>query len=117
MERLENQQEESIKICYDTGKMVIYLRQFFPCTLQVARKIFPWILQYCKEAEKDRLDRYLKEYVSCIEEEVLALEKRMEKLPLHVREYRKLNRELCHVKTCRKRALRNLDFLQEQKDR
>ncbi len=44
---------------YPNGRMVLYVERFFPCTLQVGRKIFPLIRQYAKEDDIRALECYL----------------------------------------------------------
>lgn len=47
-----------LKIIYPTGFMEINLENFFPCTLDKAKKVFSLIHRYSSEADKDRLQGF-----------------------------------------------------------
>lgn len=59
-EGLKRAQEsmKKMKITYPTGYMEINLDNFFPCTLDKARKVFSLIHRYSSESDKDRLHEF-----------------------------------------------------------
>jgi hypothetical protein len=51
----------SLKIWYPSGYMELYLDYFFPCSIDVARRVFPLLQMYASELEKEKLVQYLKD--------------------------------------------------------
>lgn len=60
---VRNIEEEAkiLHIQYPTGYMDLKMDAFFPCTVDLARKIFRLICQYCPQEEKEKLLRFLQE--------------------------------------------------------
>lgn len=54
---------KQIVLEYPNGRMVLNMERFFPCTVEIGKKIFPMIKRYASEGDKKELEKYL---VTCI---------------------------------------------------
>ena len=53
-------EKETVKMVYKNGRMELYIHEFFPCTLAVARKVFPLIRRFAKEDDREKLKQFLR---------------------------------------------------------
>lgn len=105
--------EKRIKICHPTGYMEVNMDQFFPCTLQEARKVFALVHKHSPEGDKNRLIDFLKNKERyCFRKMRLYAEQVME-LQSTTSEYRELMRKFKEAKTLHQRMKRNIELYQE----
>ena len=112
----EEQMPSSIRIEYRNGRIVLYLMEFFPCTVSAARKIFPLINAWADEREKINLRRYLTKVVRDKQGEIEDLSGKLEKCSAGYGTYRRLGAELKRAQKVKSRAERNLSFLEGGRD-
>ena len=53
-------EKETVKMVYKNGRMELYIHEFFPCRLAVARKVFPLIRRFAKEDDREKLRQFLR---------------------------------------------------------
>ena len=53
-------EKESVKMVYQNGRMELYIHEFFPCRAAVAKKVFPLILRFAAEEDKEKLRQFLR---------------------------------------------------------
>lgn len=96
-----------IHVDYPNGHLNLVLDEFFPCTIKAARIMFPLINRYAAAAEKEKLRNHLTQ----------CAEKRKKELSDMEASYhsgrRQSGRNYRHTNAVYKRALRNLQFLEE----
>lgn len=98
------------KIVYPTGFMELNLTNFFPCTLDKARKVFSLIHKYSSKEDKQRLlfflqgleNEYAMEMMECAEKAISYPEKSIE--------YRKHNSRFKEARRLRQRTARNIEL-------
>lgn len=98
---------DRIHIAYPSGHMDLVLSQFFPCTVREARIVFPLINTYAEAPEKEKLRNHLMQYAN----EKKELMKEMEADYQCGR--RRPGRNYRQMQTFYKRAIRNLEFLED----
>lgn len=99
--------DDRIHIYYPRGRMELVLSNFFPCTVREARIVFPLINTYAEDTEKEKLRQYLRNYA----QEKQGAIKMMEADYQCGR--RRPGRNYRQVQALYKRAIRNLDFLED----
>lgn len=52
-------ENQSVRLVYRNGRMELYIHEFFPCTVAVARRVFPLIRRFAGEEDKEKLRKYL----------------------------------------------------------
>ena len=52
-------EKETVKMSYKNGRMELYIHEFFPCRLAVAKKVFPLVRKFAKEEDKEKLKQFL----------------------------------------------------------
>lgn len=110
---VEREQEKSaLHIVYRNGQMMLRLEEFFPCTLSAARKIFPLINSWAGETEKENLRQYLLFVIGEKDEQIREIEEKIACYNYNQGAYRRMHRALSGARTMRKRAERNLSFLE-----
>ena len=53
-------EKETVRMVYKNGRMELYIHEFFPCRLAVARKVFPLIRRFAKEDDREKLKQFLR---------------------------------------------------------
>ena len=96
-----------IHIDYPNGHLNLVLDEFFPCTIKAARIMFPLINRYAVAAEKEKLRNHLTQYAEKRKQELTDME------DAHLSGRRQSGRNYSHTNAVYKRALRNLQFLEE----
>lgn len=98
---------DRIHIAYPSGHMDLVLSQFFPCTVRQARIVFPLINTYAEALEKEKLRQHLTQYANEKKESMKEMEA----------DYqcgrRRPGRNYRQMQTFYKRAIRNLEFLED----
>jgi hypothetical protein len=56
----QNTEKETVRMVYQNGRMELYIHEFFPCRLAVAKKVFPLIRRFAKEEDKEKLRQFLR---------------------------------------------------------
>ena len=98
---------DRIHIYYPRGQMELVLSYFFPCTIREARIVFPLINTYAEEDEKEKLRQYLTTYAREKQEAMKEME------PDYRSGRRRPGRNYRQTQTFYKRAIRNLEFLED----
>jgi len=95
---------------YPRGHMELVIDRFFPCIFAKARLVFPLIRHYASEDEKAKLRAYLercikenKEVENALADQLWSAEYEGSKKGLQM--------QIAHARTVRKRAQRNLEYL------
>ena len=96
-----------IHIDYPNGHLNLVLDEFFPCTIKAARVMFPLINRYATVAEREKLRHHLTQYADKRKQELTTME------AAHLSGRRQSGRNYSHTNAVYKRALRNLQFLEE----
>ena len=96
-----------IRIDYPNGYMNLVLDEFFPCTIKAARIMFPLINRYAAETEKEKLRNHLTQYAEKRKKELNDME------AAHNSGRRQSGRNYSHTNAVYKRALRNLQLLED----
>lgn len=96
-----------IHIDYPNGHLNLVLDEFFPCTIKAARIMFPLINRYAVAAEKEKLRNHLTQYAEKRKQELTTME------ATHLNGRRQSGRNYSHTNAVYKRALRNLQFLED----
>ncbi len=96
-----------IHIEYPNGQLNLVLDEFFPCTIKAARVMFPLINRYATAAEKEKLRKHLTQCAEKRKQELTSME------AAHHSGRRQSGRNYSHTNAIYKRALRNLQFLED----
>lgn len=96
-----------IHIEYPNGHLNLVLDEFFPCTIKAARVMFPLINRYATAAEKEKLRKHLTQCAEKRKQELTDME------TSHHSGRRQSGRNYSHTNAVYKRALRNLQFLED----
>lgn len=96
-----------IHIDYPNGHLNLVLDEFFPCTIKAARIMFPLINRYAAAAEKEKLRNHLTRCAEKRKKELTDME-----ASCHSGR-RQSGRNYRHANAVYKRALRNLQFLED----
>lgn len=99
--------QDRMYITYPRGRMELSLSQFFPCTVKVARIVFPLINLYACAPEKEKLRQHLKAYMEDRQKEMKDMEED------YKADIKRPGSNYRHIQTMYKRALRNMEFLEE----
>lgn len=103
---------ETLFIQHESGYMELYVEKFFPCKINVARKIFPMICRYCSEEVKNELKADLQEQ---LERYNVLIEKF--KQELDIAKSRNINARLSKTKTLQKRMIRNIEIFKSSEEK
>ncbi|WP_010651610.1 hypothetical protein [Oceanobacillus massiliensis] len=98
------------KILYPTGYMELNLTNFFPCTLDKARKIFSLIHKYSSKEDKRRLIHFLQALENEYAIEMMEAAAKAISYPEKSAEYRKSNSRFKEVRRLRQRTARNIEL-------
>ena len=103
---------ETLFIQHESGYMELYVEKFFPCKINVARKIFPMICRYCSEEVtnelKADLQKQLEGYNTLIETYKQELDRAKS---------RYVNARLSETKTLQKRMIRNIEIFKSSEEK
>lgn len=98
------------KIVYPTGFMELNLTNFFPCTLDKARKVFSLIHKFSPEKDKQRLLHFLQGLENDYALEMMECAEKAMSYPEKSAEYRKYNSKFKEARRLRQRAARNIEI-------
>lgn len=98
------------KIVYPTGFMELNLTNFFPCTLDKARKVFSLIHKYSPEKDKQRLLHFLQGLENDYVLEMMESAEKAMSYPEKSTEYRKYNSKFKEARRLRQRTARNIEL-------
>lgn len=98
------------KIVYPTGFMELNLTNFFPCTLDKARKVFSLIHKYSPGKEKQILLHFLQGLENEYAMEMMECAEKAMSYPEKSTEYRKYNSKFKEARRLRQRAARNIEL-------
>ncbi len=94
-------EKETVKMVYKNGRMELYIHEFFPCRLAVAKKVFPLIRRFAKEDDREKLRQFLR--IKAREHGGLLFIKQCR---FFRRRWRMVRRELWNVRAVRRRRFR-----------
>lgn len=96
---------ERLLIQYESGYMELYVEMFFPCKLNIARKIFPMICRYCSKEVINELKADLQEQLDGYNALAEMYEQELDRA-----KSRFVNARLSETKTLQKRMIRNIEI-------
>ena len=96
-----------IHIDYPNGHLNLVLDEFFPCTIKAGRVMLPLINRYAAAEEKEKLRQYLTQYAEKRKKELADMES------ANQIGRRQSGRNYSHTNIVYKRALRNVQFLED----
>jgi hypothetical protein len=104
---------EQLELNYPRGRMVLYVKKFFPCEIKVARRVFPFIGKWATEEDFNLLWDYLTEcYESYRREEAESRQSADEaRLRENERMFCYYTNRAKESETLRKRTKRNIELL------
>ena len=102
----------SMHILYRNGQMMLRLEEFFPCTINSARKIFPLINAWAAADDKAKLREYLIHTIMEKDEQIKEIEEKMAMYQEGSSSHRRMRVMLWKAQMTCKRAERNLSYLE-----
>ncbi|MBB2481087.1 hypothetical protein H5P36_12895 [Bacillus sp. APMAM] len=98
------------KIVYPTGFIELNLTNFFPCTLDKARKVFSLIHKYSSKEDKRRLLYFLQGLENEYAMEMMESAEKAMSFPEKSTEYRKYSSRFKEARRLRQRTARNIEL-------
>lgn len=106
----------TVHIRYERGRMELYVDEFFPCKIRVARKIFPLINQYALPEDIKMLRGGLVSKIEQHKNAMSDLDTEINKQQGRGSYYRGMVAEYKRQKVMLDRCTRNLEMLRESED-
>ena len=103
----------TLRIEYPNGYMEFVCDEFFPFTLQKAKKIFPLINQYCSADVKKELKDYLTQRLNGYEKEYTTAGIMAADYAVGSKNHKRFTREASKANTLYKRMKKNIEMLEE----
>ena len=109
-------ERETVKMVYKNGRMELYIREFFPCTAAVARKVFPLIRRFAKEEDKGKLRQFLRIKAQEHSGRIKAFSEKAESLTAKTEEWHFYRRKAREEQIIYNQCMKNLKLLEGRKD-
>ena len=109
-------ERETVKMVYKNGRMELYIREFFPCTAAVARKVFPLIRRFAKEEDKGKLRQFLRIKAQEHSGKVKAFSEKAESLTAKTEEWHFYRRKAREEQIIYNQCMKNLKLLEGRKE-
>lgn len=113
---------EILRIDWGTGRMDLVVKKFFPCPLQVARKIAPLINRYCAAATKAELLSELRDMVEYYQMELQGYKNIISEYKSRgsitepeLRDMKSYEIKVRKTETLKKRVEKNIDLIEGRK--
>ena len=109
-------ERETVKMVYKNGRMELYIREFFPCTAAVARKVFPLIRRFAKEEDKGKLRQFLRIKAQEHSGRIKAFSEKAESLTAKTEEWHFYRRKAREEQIIYNQCMKNLKLLEGRKE-
>lgn len=108
------QSRQIVRLAYRNGRMELYVKEFFPCTIAVGRKIFPLIKKFAKKKDIENLRMFLEMEVSEHSEKYMEFSRRKALEQEGSKMYQFYNARSHEEQVLYKRAKSNLEMLSSE---
>ena len=105
------QARQIVRLTYRNGRMELYVKELFPCTIAVGRKIFPLIKKFAGKKDIENLRMFLEMEVSEHSEKYKEFSRRRGMEAEGSRQFHFYNARIREEKTLLIRAKSNLEML------
>ena len=105
------QTRQIVRLAYRNGRMELYVKEFFPCTIAVGRKIFPLIKKFAGKKDIDNLRMFLEMEVSEHSEKYMEFARRRTLEAAGSKQFHFYNDRSREEQVLYKRAKSNLEML------
>lgn len=101
---------KELTINYRNGHMTFYVDRYFPCMVNTARKVYPFICQYAKKEDLQMLMQYLENYKLDCEVKMINYARKANGYRYGSSQYRYYHARLWEIQTLVKRTNRNIEI-------
>lgn len=108
------QSRQIVRLAYRNGRMELYVKEFFPCTIAVGRKIFPLIRKFARKKDIENLRMFLEMEVSEHSEKYMDFSRRKALEQEGSKMYQFYNARSREEQVLYKRAKSNLEMLSSE---
>ncbi|NBI92987.1 hypothetical protein D3Z45_21040 [Lachnospiraceae bacterium] len=109
-------EKETVKMVYKNGRMELYIHEFFPCRLAVARKVFPLIRRFAKDEDKEKLKQFLRIKAREHSGKVRAFSEKAQALTAKSEEWHFYRRKAREEQIIYNQCMKNLKLLEGRKE-
>ena len=109
-------EQETVKMVYQNGRMELYIHEFFPCRLAVAKKVFPLIRRFAKEEDKEKLRQFLRVKAREHSGRIKAFSEKAESLTVRSEEWHFYRRKAREEQIIYNQCVKNLKLLEGRKE-
>ena len=112
----QKEEKETVKMVYKNGRMELYIHEFFPCRLAVARKVFPLIRRFAKDEDKEKLKQFLRIKAREHSGKAQAFSEKAESLRANTEEWHFYRRKAREEQIIYNQCVKNLRLLEGRKE-
>ena len=105
-------EEKTLHIEYPSGYMDLYMNEFFPCTVEKARKVFRLMRAYSPDSDKEKLLLYLNRQVQSFTDQMKHYAEMAASTEIKS-ERGRYTAEFKQAQMKKRRAQRNIEMLRE----
>ena len=109
-------ERETVKMSYQNGRMELYIHEFFPCRLAVAKKVFPLIRRFAKEDDREKLRQFLRIKAREHSGRIKAFSEKAESLRANTEEWHFYRRKAREEQIIYNQCVKNLKLLEGRKE-
>ncbi len=109
-------EKETVKMSYKNGRMELYIHEFFPCRLAVAKKVFPLVRKFAGEEDKEKLKQYLRIKAREHSGKVRTFSEKAESLRANSEEWHFYRRKAREEQIIYNQCMKNLKLLEGRKE-
>ena len=109
-------ERETVKMVYTNGMMELYIHEFFPCRLAVAKKVFPLIRRFAKEDDREKLHQFLRIKAREHSGKAQAFSEKAESLTAKSEEWHFYRRKAREEQIIYNQCVKNLKLLEGRKE-
>ncbi len=115
-EPAQKPEKETVKMFYKNGRMELYIHEFFPCSLAVAKKVFPLVRKFAGEEDKEKLRQFLRIKEREHSGKVRAFSEKAESLRANSEEWHFYWRKAREEQIIYNQCVKNLKLLEGRKE-
>ena len=105
-------EKETVKMSYKNGRMELYIHEFFPCRLAVAKKV----RKFAKEEDKEKLRQYLRIKAREHSGKAQAFSEKADSLTAKTEEWHFYRRKAREEQIIYNQCVKNLKLLEGRKE-
>ena len=109
-------EKETVKMSYKNGRRELYIHEFFPCRLAVAKKVFPLVRKFAKEEDKEKLRQYLRIKAREHSGKAQAFSEKADSLTAKTEEWHFYRRKAREEQIIYNQCVKNLKLLEGRKE-